>query len=164
MTGSRQCAGLQGACEASVKAMDELYQEGKAILVLDAEGAYISLNRSGALNVAAREIPDAYQALRNFYEHPIRAIYNGKEFQIEEGTIQGCPLSTAIYDLGIQPLAKEMETEGISQILVVDDIAAAGMPEELKEWYDKLKKSGPRYGYRMNKTKSYILAKDDRIM
>merc|ERR1712015_521057 len=25
VTGSRQCAGLQGACEASVKAMDELY-------------------------------------------------------------------------------------------------------------------------------------------
>ena len=43
------------------------------------------MNRYGALKVAAQEIPDAYQALRNFYEHPIRAMYNGKEFQIEEG-------------------------------------------------------------------------------
>ena len=66
VTGTRQCAGLQGACEASVKAIDELYQEGNAILVLDAEGAYNNLNRCGALKIAAREIPDAYQALRNF--------------------------------------------------------------------------------------------------
>ena len=57
--------------------MDELYQEGNGILVLDAEGAYNNLNRYGALKVAAREIPDAYQAIRNFYKHPIRAIYNG---------------------------------------------------------------------------------------
>ena len=122
------------------------------------------MNRYGALKVAAREIPDAYQALRNFYQHPIRAIYNGKEFVIEEGTIQGCPLSTAIYDLGIQPFGKEMKTEAISQIWVVDDLAAAGKPEDLKEWYDKMKKNGPKYGYKMNKNKSYILAKDDRIL
>ena len=140
--GSRQCAGLQGACEASVKAMGELYQEGKAILILDAEGAYNNLNRYGALRIAARDIPDAYQALRKIYEHPIRALYNGKEFQIEEGTIQGCPLSTAVYDLGIQPLANEMETKGIRQIWVVDDLAAVGTPEELKKWYNKLSKMG----------------------
>ena len=52
-----------------------------------------------------------------------------------------CSLSTAIYDLGIQPLAKEMATEGISQIWVVDDLAAAGTQEELKEWYNKMKKN-----------------------
>ena len=78
MTWSRQCPGLQGACEASMKAMDELYQEGNAILLLHAEGAYNNLNRYGALKVAAREIPYAYQALRNFYERPISAMYNGK--------------------------------------------------------------------------------------
>ena len=45
-----------------------------------------------------------------------------------------------------------METKGISQIWVVDDLAAAGRPEELKECYDKMKKNGPKYGYKMNKT------------
>ena len=142
MTGSSQCAGLQGACEASVTAMDERYQEGKASLILNAEGACNNLNRYGAL-----KIPNEYQSLRSFYEHPTRALYNGKEFQIEEGTVQGCPLSTATYDLGIPPLANEMETKGMRQIWVVDDIAAAGKPEELKEWYNKLKKNEPRYGY-----------------
>ena len=132
VTGTRQCAGLEGACEAAVKAMDQMYNDGKAIIVLDAENAYNNLNRHGALRSAAREIPEAYQALMNFYEHPINAYFNGKCFLIEEGTVQGCPLSTAMYDLGIQPLAKEMETSGISQIWMVDDLATAGKPEELK--------------------------------
>ena len=43
---------------------------------------------------------------------------------------------------------------------MVDDLAAAGKPEELKKWYSNLKRSGPRYGYRLSKAKSYILAKD----
>ena len=65
-TGTRQCVGLQGACEASVKALDEMYQEGKAVMILDAEGAYNNLSRYGALESAARALPEAYQALKNF--------------------------------------------------------------------------------------------------
>ena len=53
-----------------------------------------------------------------------------------------------------------METEAISQIWVVDDLAAAGKPEDLKEWYDKMKKNGQKYEYKVNKNKSHILAKD----
>ena len=132
VTGSRQCSGLEGACEAAVKAMDQMYKEGKVVIVLDAENAYNNLKRNGAMRTAARELPEAYQILKNFYENPIKAHYNGKSFLIEEGTVQGCPLSTAMYDLGVQPLAKEMETAGIVQIWMVDDLAAAGKPEELK--------------------------------
>ena len=114
-----------------------MYQEGKAILILDAEGAYNNLNRFVALESAAKALPDAYQALKIFYQNPIRAFYNGNEFSIEEGTIQGCPLSTAVYDLGIQPLANELETKEVSQIWVVDDLAAAGKAEDLKKWYSQ---------------------------
>ena len=46
-----------------------------------------------------------------------------------------------MYDLGIQPLANEMETSGISQIWMVDGLAAAGKHEELKKWYTNLKKT-----------------------
>ena len=104
-TGSSQCAGLKGACEAAVKAMDQMYNEGKVRIVLNAENAYNNLNRNEALKTAARELPDAYQILKNFYENPIKAHYNGKSFLIEEGTIQGCPLSTTMYDLGVLPLS-----------------------------------------------------------
>ena len=88
VTGSRQCAGLEGACEAAVKAMDQMYNDGKVVIVLDAENAYNNLNHYGALRSAARELPEAYQALKNFYENPIKAYFNGKCFLIEEGTVQ----------------------------------------------------------------------------
>lgn len=160
VTGSRQCAGLPGACEAAIKGMDELYQQGKAVLVLDAEGAYNNLNRRSALIAVGKAIPDAYQMIKNFYEHPTRAFYGGKELTIEEGTIQGCALSSAVYDIGIQPLAKEMEEEGIVQVWLCDDLAAAGEPEMLRKWLRKLKDRAPVYGYHINKKKSYAIAKE----
>ena len=59
VTGSRQCSGLEGACEAAVKAMDQMYKEGKVVIVLDAENAYNNLDLNGALKTAARELPEA---------------------------------------------------------------------------------------------------------
>ena len=161
-TGSRQCAGLPSACEAALKGMDELYQQGKTVIVLDAEGAYNGLNRRNALRAVAKELPDAYQLILSFYDNPIRAFYAGKELTIEEGTIQGCALSSAVYDLGIQPLAKEMEEEGIVQVWVCDDLAAAGEPEALRNWFRKLRDKGLEYGYHINKRKSYAIAKETR--
>ena len=38
-TGSIQCSGLTEACESACKAIDEIYNKGKSILILDAEGA-----------------------------------------------------------------------------------------------------------------------------
>ena len=69
-----------------------------------------------------------------------------------------------MYDLGVQTLAKEMETGGIAQIWMVDDLAAAGKPEELKKWYENLKTNGPKYGYNLSRAKSYILAKDPKAL
>ena len=60
-TWSVQCAGLKRACEAAVAAMEEQYEAGKAILILDVEGAYTSLNRSKAMRAATCLVPEAYQ-------------------------------------------------------------------------------------------------------
>ena len=65
-TGSTQCNGLAGACEAAYKAINELYDDGKAVIVLDAEGAFNNLRRSSTLKTATRVIPDSYQILHNF--------------------------------------------------------------------------------------------------
>lgn len=164
VTGSRQVAGLQNCCEAAYKALNEMYENSSAVLILDAEGAFNNISRKGILKSVASNVPDAYQVIRNLYENPIPAHYNGKKFSIENGTIQGCPLSTSMYDLGINPLAKEMETIGITQVWMVDDLAVAGEPEELRSWFDKLRVVGPKYGYIINKSKSYILAKQRKVI
>ena len=46
-----QCQGLRGACEAAVGAMEEKYEAGKTILILDAEGAFNALSRSSTLKL-----------------------------------------------------------------------------------------------------------------
>ena len=160
--GSTQCSVLAGACESAYKAINELYNKGKAIFLLDAEGAYTNLSCSSTLKTAARVIPDSYKILHNFYQNSTRAFHNGKKFSIEEGTIQGCPLSSTIDDIGIIPLVREMESNDGVKIWVCDDLCASGEPEQLKRWYDKILERGPLYGYHRNKSKSNILSKEPR--
>ena len=69
-TGSIQCAGLPGVCEAAIKASEEAYQGGKTILVLDAKLAFNILSRSETILSDSRIIPDAYQLFISFYTSP----------------------------------------------------------------------------------------------
>ena len=77
-TGSIQCQGLKGACEAAIGAMDELYESGKTLLILDAEGAFNNLSRTSTLKTAAQVVPEAYQSMLNFYGPPTRAYHGPK--------------------------------------------------------------------------------------
>ena len=81
--GSLQCQGLEGAFKSAYKAIDEVYNQGKTILLLDADGAFNHLNRTITLITAARTIHDAYQVLHNVYQCPTRAFNNGKEVSVE---------------------------------------------------------------------------------
>ena len=80
--------GLANACEAAYNVIKELYNQGKAVLVLDAEGAFNNIRRPSTLKTAAMVILDSYMTLHNFYQHSTRAFHNGKELSIEEGTSQ----------------------------------------------------------------------------
>ena len=53
-----------------------------------------------------------------------------------------------------------MENVDIIQIWVTDDLAIAGNPKHLRNWYEQLKEKGKEYGYKINKNKSYLLARD----
>ena len=96
--------------------MDELYDSGKTLLILDAEGAFNNLSRTSTLKTAAQVVPEAYQSMLNFYGPPTRAYHGSKELEIDEGTIQGCAMSNGVYDVGVSPLVKEMKTDKVVQI------------------------------------------------
>ena len=83
---------------------------------MDAEGAFTNLSRDTVLKTAHRITPNTYQTLLNFYDNKTTAYFNGKPIIIEEGTIQGCSLSSHFYDLGVKLLSEEMKTETIKQI------------------------------------------------
>ena len=109
-TGSIQCSGLPGTCEGAYWALEKQYNEGKPILILDAYSAFNKLNRTSTLITASQRIPHAYTTYLNFYQEPTRAFHGGKEISVEEGTVQGCSLSSVFYDIGILPLVEEIRT------------------------------------------------------
>ena len=162
-TGSVQCSGLPGACEAAIKATETAYQNGKTILIMDAQSAFNNLSRSKTLLSASAHVPDAYQLFRNFYSAQTTAFYDGKPININEGIIQGCGLSSSFYDVGIKPLADTMRDERVAQIWVCDDLSASGSPEELKKWYKKLKEKGDEYGYLPKPGKCHVVSKDPNV-
>ena len=82
--------------------------------------------------------------------------------EINEGTIQGCAMSTGVYDIGVSPLVKEMHTEAIVQIWQVDDASASGDPIPLHGWFQKLRERASNYGYNIKKGKCYLVTKDDK--
>ena len=57
VTGSIQCQGLAAACEAAYMAVDQMYQDGKVILILDAESAFNQMSRTSALKTAQKKAP-----------------------------------------------------------------------------------------------------------
>ncbi len=54
---------------------------------------------------------------------------------MEEGTIKGCALISAMYNVGIKTSAKEMEPTGIVQIGLGVDLLVVGEPEDPRKWF-----------------------------
>ena len=98
-------------------------------------------------------------AVYNMYNSPSEGLYNKQKIRIEEGTLQGCSLSTAVYDLGIKPLLEELECQDVKQIWLCDDLCATGGPEEIKRWLKKLQTKGEKYGYKLKKESPFFYVK-----
>ena len=160
-TGSMHASGLQGACEAAISAVQEEYESGKSILIMDAKNAFSNLNRDAALLTASRLVPNAYQTLLNFYNNSTYAYYKGKPIIVEEGTVQGCSLASHFYDLGVKMLSEEMKSHKVKQIWICDDLTAIGDAKDLKIWRDKIETVGVNYGYITNPSKCYVVTKDE---
>ena len=51
----------------------------------------------------------------------------------------------------------------VSQVWLADDATAAGKISSLKEWYDHLIKEGKEIGYLVNRSKSWLIVKDEEM-
>ena len=87
------CAGQDEGCEAAVHAMRNIFQdsETEAVLVVDANNAFNSLNCKGALHYISIIIcPSIAQILINTYRGPVTQFVTGSgEIFSMEGTTQG---------------------------------------------------------------------------
>lgn len=146
------CAGHEAGCEAAVHAMKTIYTQDNtdAILLVDANNAFNTINRQAALHNIGVLCPSISCMLNNTYRAPVKLfVIGGGEIESTEGTTQGDPLAMAMYALAVTPLIKrlrEIEPK-VKQVWFADDATAAGKLKDLHQWWKHLTEIGPELGY-----------------
>ena len=160
------CAGHGAGAESAVHAMRELFSlEGTdGILLIDASNAFNCLNRKVALHNIQIVCPVISTYIINTYRH-FSTLYvaGGKKLLSMEGTTQGDPLAMAWYSLSTVSLIDSLRNQipSVSQVWLADDATAAGKICSLKEWYKGLIVEGEKIGYYVNRSKSWLIVKDE---
>ena len=171
------CGGLRGGVEAAIHAMRRMYEdpETEAILLVDAENAFNSLNRAAALNNLQYTCPEFFKYVLNTYRIPAELYIANSEEMIysEEGTTQGDTSAMGMYACSLMPLAESLrkvdhedhaahnprKANYPKQVFYADDAAAAGKVRSILLWWEDLKELGPQYGYYPNPSKSWLIVK-----
>ena len=95
------CAGLPGGVEAAIHAMRRMYNapDCQAVLLVDAENAFNSLNRMVALHNMKFTCPNFYRYTVNTYRQPAKMFIANTEEQLlsQEGTTQGDTSAMGMY-------------------------------------------------------------------
>ena len=132
-----QCAGQMSGSEAAIHAMCNIFytDDTDAILLIDASNAFNFLNRVVALYNLNILCPIIATYVINRYRLPRKLfIVGGQELKSSEGTMQGDPLSMAIFAISLQPLITSLHlTSSTKQCWFADDASPAGMANELRK-------------------------------
>ena len=142
--------------------------ETDAVLLVDAENAFNSINRQALLHNIQYICPVIHTFVYNCYNVPTRLfIIGGKEIKSTEGTTQGDPTAMATYALGLVPLLEcllNSEPEHKPKMVAfADDLTGAGNLADLHSWWHQLLNIGPKYGYFPKPSKSYIIVKEEKL-
>ena len=138
-----------------------------AVLLIDAENAFSSINRKVMLHNLKFICPIIATYIINCYATPSRLFAaGGGEIISSEGTTQGEPTAMEPYALGIlQSIKFQLEFINLNEMnakegVFEDDISAVGSLKSIKDYWDKLTAIGPKYGYLPKPTKSYLIVKE----
>ena len=166
------CAGQEAGIEAAVHAMHDIYdlEETEAVLLIDAENAFNSINRKAMINNICILCPIIGTYVKNCYTVPARLfILGGKEILSKEGTTQGDPTAMASYAIGLTPLLKFLfdlikeQHHNTKEVAYADDFTVAGKIKEIKEYWAVLTYIGPKYGYFPKAEKSFLIVKNQHV-
>ena len=169
---TQTCTGLRSGVEAAIHAVRKSFDEvsTEAMLIVDAENAFNSVNREAALNNVQSICPSFYRFLHNMYQEPAKLLIAGapnkQHIWSEEGTTQGDGCGMPMYSCSVKPLMDELShtltEDDILQALqawFADDSACVGKLVALRRWWDILFISGPKYGYFPKPPKCHIIVK-----
>ena len=167
------CAGLPGGVEAAVHAVREIFenQETEALILVDANNAFNSLNREAALNNIRVVCPELATYAINSYREPARLFISrsDKEILSEEGATQGDNAAMGIYACATVPIImstlgkkeKKTSTTPIKQVWYADDAAGGGKITDLSTWWEDLCSNGPLFGYYPKPSKTWVIVKPE---
>ena len=158
------CAGQISGTEAAIHAIRDSFHSAQceAVLLIDANNAFNSLNREAALRNIQILCPAFATILINTYHAATELFVQDTIIFSREGTTQGDPLAMPTYALGILPLIQR-STGDILQVWYADDASATGTIHNLREWWEKITTIGPSYGYYANATKTWLVVKDAHL-
>jgi len=164
------CAGLQVGIEGAIHAANQFWKEHAGdsdfgFLMIDAKNAFNEQHRITMLWTTRHEWPQGALFTFNCYKHwtiliahdPSGAKYT---FLSKVGATQGDPIAMIIYALGLLPLIRQLKLEFPTILFhswYADDGAAAATIPELCEYFQRLSKLGPVYGYYPQAKKSILV-------
>ena len=157
------CLGQKCGIEYAIHSLRKEFEkpETEAILLIDAENAFNSLNGELALKNVEILCPALHHALANSYKHPSNFYVNNTVSTSTEGTTQGDPLAMAMYGIGIIPLIELLQKPNVAQKCYADDGSAAGDLKSLRALLDNLDMHGKAFGYNMKPSKCQLIVKEN---
>ena len=160
------CGGVKGGVEAAVHGLRSIWEESstEAIILVDASNAFNCMNRKVGLQNTGILCPDLYTYLLNTYSTPSDLYVtggNGLKIKSNEGTTQGDTAAMAFYALSLMKMIRSTQKEvpNVKQVYYADDGAGGGDLDTVKEFWKFLKSEGPKYGYLVNPSKTFLLVK-----
>ena len=108
----------------------------EAIILVDANNAFNSINRKVALHNIQVTCPSFSKILINTYRSPSRLIIlGGAEIQSTEGTTQGDYFAMSFYALATVEIQNRLRiiASEVKQVWLADDATGAGSLESLKK-------------------------------
>ena len=159
------CVGHKSGSEAAIHALKKIFSNGDtdAVILVDTSNAFNSLNRKNAMENIQRLCPSLATITGNIYRHAPELFIDDQILLSQEGTTQGDPLAMAIYAISIMPLVHSLNSIDTKQIWFADDSSAGGTLDNLHEWWSRLQREGPSYGYHSNSSKTCIIVKENKL-
>ena len=142
----------------------------EGILLTDAENVFNSINGKVMLHNLKLLCPVIATYILNCYMYPARLfIIGGAELFSKEGTTQGDPTLMGAYALAIFLLLQflldfiSVNELNAKEVAFADDFTVAGKLSSIKDYWSQLTSIGPKYGYFLKASKSYLIVKEDQL-
>ena len=154
------CLGQKCGLEYAIHTLRKQYEKtnSDAILLIDAESAFNSLNRNQGLKKIAIICPSILPAIQNSCFNPSKLFIHKNVILSREGTTQEDPLALAMYGLATLPLMKLVNINSLTQKWYAD----GGNLKSLQRVLDNIIKHGKHFGYHVKASKCQLLVKDEK--